>query len=59
MTEITARKTVWVLHRHPGVEAIGPYQQGVAYEVDAAEAKRLVEHKGFQRTKRPTTGDKQ
>jgi hypothetical protein len=32
----------------PGVVACGPYQAGIVYEVEAEEARRLVEVKGFE-----------
>lgn len=32
----------------PGIVACGDYRAGVVYEVDAEEAKRLIEVKGFR-----------
>lgn len=39
--------TRWVRLDTPGVRAVGPYRHGECYEVDAAEAERLIAHKGL------------
>lgn len=39
----------------PGIKRCGPYEPDRIYTVDAAEARRLVEDKGFEYS---TTGDK-
>lgn len=40
----------------PGALACGPYQAGVTYEVEAEEARRLVEAKGFVLEEGPGAG---
>lgn len=44
---------VWVMFDTPGVPRIGPYERDTPYQVDAVEAERLINVKGFQRTTAP------
>ena len=53
--QATEQTTSWVMFDTPGVLRIGPYVRGQAYEVDAAEARRLIEVKGFK-TATPPAG---
>lgn len=40
--------TTTVIFKQPGIQAIGAYLPGIEYEVDDAEAARLISHKGFK-----------
>lgn len=44
----------WVVLDRPGVLRAGAYERDTPYLVDAAEAARLVEHKGFRFTTDPS-----
>lgn len=45
--------TRWVRFDTPGVQRIGDFLPGRAYELPAAEAERLVKRKGFRYTTSP------
>lgn len=52
MTESTSKKECVICLKRPGVKSCGPFMREVEYtvpdDIDAAEAHRLVEVKGFE-----------
>ena len=58
MSKTQEQQAVSIRFTTPGVVAIGPYQNGMTYRVDAEEAERLIAVKGFERvTDAPITTD--
>lgn len=51
----TPADQVWVVFDTPGVPRRGTYRNGAPALVDAAEAERLIAHKGFRTTTAPAS----